>query len=225
MKGPSGLANPRETITLNRRREGRVQRIVSPLLALVCVSGCGTTSSGGALDSALGVVGLQRPGASQPRALPIRTSRVAGKVTIRLHAGDVLNTTPDGRSLSVVARIYKLRERMAFEQATYDTMQDQRPSGPQPEWQRDVLEVKEIILTPGQKFEVVEALPAEAAYLAVVASFRAPAPQRWRFIFDSEQAAKSGVTLGVHACALSVAAGQPIGVAPELTRLAGVRCG
>lgn len=114
---------------------------------------------------------------------------------------------------------------MAFEQATYDTMQDQRPSGPQPEWQRDVLEVKEIILTPGQKFEVVEALPAEAAYLAVVASFRAPAPQRWRFIFDSEQAAKSGVTLGVHACALSVAAGQPIGVAPELTRLAGVRCG
>jgi type VI secretion system protein VasD len=194
------------------------------LLALACVSGCGSTSSGGALDSALGAVGLQRPAASLPEGLPNRTERSSSKVTIRLHAGGVLNTTTDGRSLSVVARIYKLRERTVFEQATYDTLQESRPSGPPPEWQRDVIETKEVILTPGQKFEVVETMPPEAAYVAVVASFRAPAPQRWRFIFDSKQAAQTGLTLGVHACALSVATGQPIGVAPELTRLAGVRC-
>ena len=217
-------ANTSGAAGLYRWNDGRVQRIIFPLLALVCVSGCGTTSSGGALDSALGVVGLQRPGASLTEALPSRTPRASGKVTIRLHAGDVLNTAPDGRSLSIVARIYKLRERTAFEQASYDMLQEQRASVSQPEWQRDVLEVKEVILTPGQKYEVVETLPAEAGYLAVVASFRAPAPQRWRFIFDSAQAAKTGLTLGVHACALSVAAGQPIGVAPELTRLAGVRC-
>jgi type VI secretion system protein VasD len=176
------------------------------------------------LDSALGAVGLQRPAASVPEGLPKLAERSSSKVTIRLHAGDVLNTAPDGRSLSVVARIYKLRERTSFEQATYDTLQEQRASGQQPEWQRDVVEMKEVILTPGQKYEVVETVPPEAAYVAVVASFRLPAPQRWRFIFDSKQAAQSGLTLGVHACALSVATGQPIGIAPELTRLAGVRC-
>jgi type VI secretion system protein VasD len=194
------------------------------LLALACISGCGSTSSGGALDSALGAMGLQRPAVSLPDGLPNRTERPSSKVTIRLHAGEVLNTTTDGRSLSVVARIYKLRERTAFEQAAYDTLQESRPSVPSPEWQRDVVGMKEVILTPGQKFEVVETVPPEAAYVAVVASFRAPAPQRWRFIFDSKQAAQTGLTLGVHACALSVASGQPLGIAPELTRLAGVRC-
>jgi type VI secretion system protein VasD len=223
-KALPGLSNPGVAIRLHQRYDWRVQRIVFPLLALACAGGCGTTSSGGALDSALGVVGLQRPSAGLPEVMPGSTARAAGKVTIRLHAGDVLNTAPDGRSLSVVARIYKLRERTAFEQASHDMLQEPRASVSQPEWQRDVLEVKEVILTPGQKYEAVETLPAEAGYLAVVASFRAPAPQRWRFIFDSAQAAKTGLTLGVHACALSVAAGQPIGVAPELTRLAGVRC-
>lgn len=198
--------------------------LVSPLLALACIAGCGTTSSGGSLDSALGMVGLQRPAANAPESLPKRPEQSSSKVAIRLHAGDVLNTTPDGRSLSVVARIYKLRERTAFEQASYDTLQEQRSTASQAEWMRDVVESKEVILTPGQKFEVIETIPPEAPYVAVVAAFRAPAPQRWRFIFESKQAAQSGVTLGVHACALSVAAGQPVGVAPEVTRLAGVRC-
>jgi type VI secretion system protein VasD len=197
---------------------------VFPLLALACVAGCGSTSSGGSLDTALGLVGLQRPAANAPESPPKRPEQASSKVAIRLHAGDVLNTTPDGRSLSIVARIYKLRERTAFEQVSYDTLQEQRSTGSQAAWMRDVVESREIVLTPGQKFEVVETVPPEAPYVAVVAAFRAPAPQRWRFIFESRQAAQTGVTLGVHACALSVAAGQPVGVAPELTRLAGVRC-
>ncbi len=143
---------------------------------------------------------------------------------MRLHAGDVLNTTADGRSLSIVARIYKLRDRTAFEQISYDTLQESRASGAQSDWARDVVETKEVVLTPGQKFEVVETVPPEAPYVAVVALFRSPAPQRWRFVFDTKGAAQTGLTLGVHACALSVAAGQPIGAAPDSMRLAGVRC-
>ncbi|MGM9485709.1 type VI secretion system lipoprotein TssJ [Ideonella sp. YS5] len=195
-----------------------------PLLALGCLAGCGSTSSGGTLDSALGMVGLQRPSMAVPEGVPKRPDQSSRKVTIRLHAGDVLNVTPDGRSLSIVARLYKLRDRTAFEQLSYEMLQDPKGPAPQGEWMRDVVETKEIILTPGQKFESVETVPPEAAYVAVVASFRAPAPQRWRFIFETKQAAQTGLTMGLHACALSVAAGQPVGVAPETTRLAGVRC-
>jgi type VI secretion system protein VasD len=195
-----------------------------PVLVVACVAGCGSTSSGGTLDSALGMVGLQRPALAVPEGMPKRPDQAPSKVTIRLHAGDVLNTTGDGRSLSIVAILYKLRDRTAFEQATYGMLQAGQRGGPQGEWMRDVVETKEIVLTPGQKFEAVETVPPEAAYVAVVALFRAPAPQRWRFIFESRQAAQTGLTLGVHACALSVAAGQPVGAALETTRLAGVRC-
>jgi len=195
-----------------------------PVFGLGFVAGCGSTSSGGTLDSALGMVGLQRPSVAVPEGVPKRPDQSSSKVIIRLHAGDVLNTTPDGRSLSIVARLYKLRDRTAFEQASYEMLQDSRAAAPQAEWMRDVVETKEIVLTPGQKFEAVETVPPEAAYIAVVASFRAPAPQRWRFIFETKQAAHTGLTLGLHACALSVAAGQPVGAALETTRLAGVRC-
>jgi type VI secretion system protein VasD len=195
--------------------------------AAFALSACGTAQSGGTVDKALDLVGLQRPSLTLP-AVPTESSGkaapVASKVTVRLHAGDVLNTNADGRSLSVVARIYKLRDRTAFEQASYDALQEARAANAPSEWARDVVETKEIVLTPGQKFEVVETVPPEATYVAVVALFRSPAPQRWRFVFDTKSAAQTGLTLGLHACALSVAAGQPIGAAPDAMRLAGVRC-
>ncbi|MEK8032533.1 type VI secretion system lipoprotein TssJ [Ideonella sp. DXS29W] len=200
-------------------------------MAMLLLSGCGSTQSGGAVDKALDLVGLQRPSTMPAPGSSESASKLAAapsKVAIRLHAGEVLNTTVDGRSLSVVARIYKLRDRAAFEQASYDGLQDPRgsPNGAaaSADWSRDVVDVKEVVLTPGQKFEVVETVPPEAPYVAVVAMFRAPAPQRWRFVFETKSVAQTGLTLGVHACALSVAAGQPVGAAPDALRLAGVRC-
>jgi type VI secretion system protein VasD len=60
--------------------------------------------------------------------------------------------------------------------------------------------------------------------VAVVAMFRSPASARWRFVFETNAAAITGITLGVHACALSVAQGEPVSATPESLRLAGVRC-
>ena len=80
------------------------------------------------------------------------------------------------------------------------------------------------MLTPGKQYDVVETVGVDAPYFAVVALFRAPAPQRWRFVFDAKSAATSGVTMGVHACALSVSAGNALDVAPEMLRVAGVQC-
>lgn len=193
------------------------------LVAAAGLAGCGTTSSGGGIDKALEVVGLQRPAPAMPDRLPQSTSPRARKVTLRLHAGDILNTSSDGRSLSVVARIYKLRDHVVFDQLSYDALQDASAAS-NTGLAREVVEVKELVLTPGQKYEAIETLPPEAAYVAVAALFRAPAPQRWRFVFESQAAAHSGVTVGLHGCAISVAVGQAVGAAPEMTRLAGVRC-
>ncbi len=181
------------------------------------------------LDRGLQAVGLQRPQPQMPTldgvsdAIPKNALTLSRKITLRLHAGDVLNTDANGRSLSVVARIYKLKDKTSFEAAPYADFQELKPAKA-PEFASDVVEVKEIVLTPGKQYDVLETVGVDAPYFAVVALFRAPAQQRWRFVFDSKAAAGSGVTLGAHACALSVAAGQALDVAPEMLRVAGVRC-
>lgn len=87
-----------------------------------------------------------------------------------------------------------------------------------------LIAVREVVLTPGQKYEVVETLAPSVSNLAVVAQFRAPADGRWRFAFSAQAAEKTGITLGLHGCAMSVATGEPVNTAPELLRLAGVHC-
>jgi type VI secretion system protein VasD len=178
------------------------------------------------LDQALQTVGLQRPSVQLPDAATNAagaTANKSSKVVIRLHAGQVLNTDPSGNSLPVVARIYKLKDKDAFLQAPDTAFVDMKASKSS-DFSSDIEDAKEVVLTPGQRYEVTETVPSDAVYIGVVALFRAPAERRWRFVFETKAAAKTGLTLGVHGCALSVATGQAVGVDAELTRLAGVEC-
>ena len=144
------------------------------------------------------------------------------QVAVRIHAGQVLNTDTSGRSLAVIVRLYALRGTSQFAQATYAAIAAGTPD--RPFTNPDVVSSKEIVLVPGQKYEMLEGLPAEASHLAVVALFRSPDPQRWRFVFDSRAAARTGITVGVHGCALSVAVGEPVDAHVDALRLAGVQC-
>lgn len=217
----------RETLIIRIARTAGCCAIVPCLITL---GACSSTSGGsGVVDQTLQTVGLQKFQPPTPSlaeaadAIPRNLPATARKVTLRLHAGDVLNTDANGRSLSVVARVYKLRDRAAFETAPYADFEELKSSKAQG-FAADIVAVKEVVLTPGKQYDVVETVGADAPYFAVVALFRAPAPQRWRFVFDSRSASVSGVTLGVHACALSVSAGEALGAAPELLRVAGVNC-
>jgi type VI secretion system protein VasD len=189
----------------------------------VFVAGCASSggSQGGLLDQALAVVGLARPVVPEvPAQVNVPTPK---KVSLRLHAGDVLNTDASGRSLAVVTRIYKLRDSTAFLQAPYDSFQPDAVAKELP-FAQDVVESREVVLTPGVRHEVVETIPLDAKFVAVVAMFRSPASARWRFVFETNAAAATGITLGVHGCALSVAQGEPVSATAESLRLAGVRC-
>lgn len=216
---------------LNRilARSLRMAGLVVPLALTGCAGGGG--GGGGLLDKTLETLGLSKP---QPPAMPtmpdasnlandgIRLPSLARQVTLRLHAGETLNVDAEGRSLSLVARIYKLKSANAFIQAPYaafsDADQQKKAFG------EDIVEMREIVLTPGKKYEVIESMPVSANHLAVVALFRSPDPQRWRFVFDTKSVVRTGVTLGLHGCALSVAVGDPTGTPAEVRRLAGMQC-
>ena len=208
------------------RPERSVRRAfaVAWVAGLLALAGCASSSSsGGFMDRALDAVGLQtRPSVPDlPSDLP-PLPKFAKKVTLRIHAGEVLNTDSAGRSLSLVARIYKLKDAAPFLQAPYEAFKETTSGKPAP--LDGVVEMREVVLTPGQKYEVVETLAPEVTHLAVVGMFRAPDDKRWRFVFDAKGAASTGVTMGAHGCAFSVSVGQPVESTPEEMRLAGVRC-
>jgi type VI secretion system protein VasD len=140
-----------------------------------------------------------------------------------MHAGQVLNLGVTGQSLPLVLRLYKLRDRAAFDQLPY--MAFAQSSGADfMNFSADVVETRELVFIPGQRYEAVENMEPNVQYFAVVALFRAPVEQRWRVIFDAKSAATTGITLGLHGCAISVAAGQAPEMPVELMRVAGVRC-
>ena len=192
-------------------------------LLLMSVCGCTTVSAvsaiGSVANAALEATGLKKPDVPEvPDALKLPRT-----VSIKLHASEALNLDSAGRPLAVVTKIYKLRQVAAFQQASYDTFLN-----PQKEKEllgADLIEAKEVTLVPGQHYEISEKVSREAYYIGIVALFNNPAPLRWRVNFATEPAEKSGIIVGVHACALTVGTGTPS--TDSLTKiewLSAVRC-
>ena len=206
----------------SRCAAGSARRARTAALCLLFALALGGCASGGILDKGLELVGLKKPEPPAGMDVDLPKIELQRKVTLRIHAGQLLNTDPAGRALSLVTRVYKLRSTSQFNQATYAMFT--ATGSERPAFYEDVISVEEVVLTPGQKYEVVETLPIGTTHLAVVALFRAPDSQRWRFVFEARAAAKTGINLGAHGCALSVAQGEPIGVQPDALRLAGVQC-
>lgn len=210
-------------------KPGRRAASAAGLWALLagCASAPATPSAEqgtGLLDKALQAVGLQKPVAVEQleKLPPLPTGPRYQPVTLRLHAGEVLNTDAAGRALTVVTRVYKLRATDTFLQAPYEAFQADDPT--RTPFAKDVIEMRELVLAPGQRAESVEKLGPEVQALAIVTLYRQPAAGRWRFAFETKAASASGITLGLHGCAMSVSQGQPLQAAPEHLRVAGVRC-
>jgi type VI secretion system protein VasD len=182
-----------------------------PLPLLVLAAALGGCAGDGLGGRALEATGLRKP----PQLEAMKAPR---SVALRLHAAPKLNTDAQGRPLALVARVYTLRQNAAFEAAPYATFltpgADREALGP------DLVEVKDVTLVPGQRYEVVEKVPRDAAFVGVVALFRSPAPQRWRMSFAAAEAESAGVTVAVQACALTAGAGAK----PAMSASASVRC-
>jgi type VI secretion system protein VasD len=184
-----------------------------PVVLCALLAGCAGGGPGSIAGAALEAAGMRKAPELPDAQKPPRA------IAIRLHAADKLNVDARGQPLALVARIYKLRQSAAFEQAPYAAFLD--PKAEQEALGPDLLEVKEVTLVPGQRYEVTEKVTREAGYVGVVALFHAPAAQRWRLAFAAADAEQAGLTVGLHACALSVGAGAK---ALGATRTSSVHC-
>jgi type VI secretion system protein VasD len=122
-------------------------------------------------------------------------------VPLRLHAGANLNQDKSEQPLAQVIKIYHLRSTERFEQTPFNsflsTEEEAKALG------TDLLDSRELLLVPTQHYETQEHVSSETQYIGVVAFFRQPAPQRWRFVYSTKDSEVTGITLGIHACAMT----------------------
>ncbi len=197
------------------------------LLAGLTLAGCETAGKlgeglGNMGDKALETIGFKKPEVQQAPELP-ESAKPARSMKLRLAASDSLNVDAAGRSLSLVVRIYKLRSPTAFLNAPYETFGNGAKE--KEALADDLIESREIVLLPGQQQLISERWAREATHVGVVALFRAPAPQRWRYAFELETfQLDEGFVLGAHACTLSVASGEPVGITSAAMKLNSTAC-
>jgi type VI secretion system protein VasD len=200
-------------LRLNLSRTSIVLTVCALALAL---QGC---ESAKRLGDGLGNMGnkaLETVGFKKPEVPAIPDSAKPDRpMSLRIAASDSLNVDPMGRSLSVVVRVYKLRNLSTFLSAPYETFG--MPAKEKELLADSLIESREMLLRPDGLIDLKERWAREAAYLGVVALFRTPASDRWRYAFELQaQSAGSGIVMGAHACALSVASGNTVvqGIAP-----------
>lgn len=190
----------------------------SPTLLLGCAT-VGDSAIGKVASAAMESVGLKKSDIPESQKAP-RT------VQISLNAGNNLNAS-NNQPLAVVIKIYKLKNANTFMQAPLSNLAD--AASEKTFLGADLLEQRDITLLPGQQYTVAEKVSREADAIGVVALFHSPAARRWKFVFDAARAEKTGIKLGVHACAMTVVAGEvstPPGALKEeaLNQLSLVKC-
>lgn len=163
--------------------------LISGVIAVALgMSGCASS----AVLTAMGVKKVQGPSPKD--------------VVIQVGTANNLNADAQGKGLSAVFRIYKLKDPAAFKQATSDKLLDAESAkavlGP------DLLESKEELLIPGQHYQFKQKVDSQNGYLGIAVFFRKPHPQRWKLVVaNSDLAEGSPLILGVHACAINVTSG------------------
>jgi len=131
-------------------------------------------------------------------------------LTLYVEAAKDLNAGGDGQGLPTVAKVYKLRDHAAFMAAPYTHFST--PEKERLAFGGDVIEVKELTLLPGKTMEIKEKMPSDAPYLGVVALFRNPAANRWRFTFTAPPSGGPVIKVGAHTCALTATTLAPVGM-------------
>ena len=198
-------------------------RLAWPLAVCALLGGCaaGVSLVGAAASTALQAAGLGNPPVPDSQKPP-------REIALTLAAAPNLNAANDNHPLAVVVRLYALKDSTSFQQAPFDTFTD--PAKEKSTLGTDLLSVREVTLIPGQHYQMTEKVTREAQAFGVVALFRDPALQRWKFAFDPAKSEKSGIMIGLHNCAMTVTNGSVISPDPQLPMralnlLSSVSCG
>lgn len=149
-----------------------------PTISLPCAGSTGWTRP---LSLVLCAV-LLSACASKPASYPIRAA-----------ADPVINRDETGNPLSVVVRIYQLRDRKAFSALNFDGLTSGRSDTEL--FGNELIERSEVIVVPGQQVLAATNLTPETRYIGLVGMFRQPDIDSWRYLIAAEAVRSNGAGL------------------------------
>ncbi|TVT69811.1 MAG: type VI secretion system lipoprotein TssJ [Denitromonas halophila] len=197
------------------------KKLLALLVAIVATNtGCATTGAVQAVGTAVNIA-MQLSGIKTDAG---NKEQKGVEVPMRISAGKELNTTPSGHSLSLVVRVYQLRNGRAFGELPYPAASGDDAG--KAVLGEDLVAVEDVVLIPGKNYDLTQKLTADSTTIGVVGLFRSPARRRWKLTFDAVASQETGITVGAHACALTAGRGVVSGAQPadQSRTLSGVSC-
>jgi len=190
------------------------------IIVLATLGGCASVGVQ-LLGSAVGLA-LEATGAIKKDSGDSKSKQY--DLPVQIFAGEQLNTTSSGKSLSLVMKIYILRSSERLK-----AVSDSQLISPESEKEAfgdDLISVKEITLIPGKSYEIVLKIPEEGSVIGVVGVFRDPYMSRWKLAFDAKKSFDQGIIIGAHSCSLTASKGALITTISPLSAqsLNGVQC-
>lgn len=142
---------------------------------------------------------------------------------LRIYTATNLNSGRNPHGIALVLKVYHLRSLAQFQQMNFDNFLDDKQA--QAKLGSSLIDSRQMLLLPGKQYISTEELPEGTDYIGFVALFRGPAPQRWRFAYNAPESAKSGITMGIHGCAMSSTSGALMTqLDSKADSLSGVQC-
>lgn len=123
----------------------------------------------------------------------------------------VLNRDINGKSLSVVVRIYQLSDASEFSRLTFDTLAAGYPEAEL--LGRSLLAKTDMVLVPGGTYSNSEKLLDETRFIGVVGLFRNPDPHHWRQLVDTRDAKGNriaGLVFRAQDCYIAIQSSRPL---------------
>lgn len=195
--------------------------VVIVALIATLISGCGSMS---AVQLAGSAVGMALEAAGVIKKDQGDQSKKITDLSVKVFGGEQLNTTNDGKSLSLQLKLYILRSPERLKPLTYPQISNAESE--KEGLGEELISVREITVIPGKSYDLQLKVPGDATTIGIVGLFRTPYSYRWKLAFDAKKSFASGIIVGAHACALTAGKGSLLSdISPDSVQsLVGVQC-
>lgn len=121
---------------------------------------------------------------------------------VRASADAVINRDVAGQPLSVVVRLYQLKQAKEFSALTFDLATSNRTDAEL--FGDSLIQRSELLLVPGTTHISSQGISPDAKFLGVVAFFRKPDTHYWRYLIDANQVRSKGLSFQALDCYLQL---------------------
>ena len=130
------------------------------------------------------------------------------KYQIKTSGDPVINRDTTGKPLSVVVRLYQLKDSAEFSKLTFATAASGRSDAEL--LGADLVDRSETVVVPGVQRVDAGTLATDTKYVGIVGYFRRPDRHFWRYLVKADDVRRNGLTFTVKDCYIELSGIKPV---------------